>query len=33
VKDKEPAVDVKEVKSGVEGVYAAVPRFIQQIVR
>jgi hypothetical protein len=39
VKDKEPVTDVKEEKSGVEGVYASVPtdlcswRFVQQIVR
>jgi hypothetical protein len=31
VKDKEPLADVKEEKSGVEGVYASVPRFVQQI--
>jgi hypothetical protein len=31
VKEKEPVADVKEEKSGVEGVYASVPRFVQQI--
>jgi hypothetical protein len=31
VKDKEPVSDVKEEKSGVEGVYASVPHIFQQI--
>jgi hypothetical protein len=30
-KDKEPVLDVKEEKPGVEGVYASAPSFVQQI--